>query len=76
MTAPKILEDLYNSEINWSIETNWDAGITFRLGDSYNGYSTEQCVTYDFDEGVAWLKQQAIKEYPDSKFTKQATDVR
>jgi hypothetical protein len=66
----KILQDLYDSEINFSITTLWDGGMEFKLGDMMNGFDTPMNAIYNFDEGVEYLKGRAISEYPDSTFTR------
>jgi hypothetical protein len=43
-----ILDDLYNSEINFKIATDWDAGWTVALGNEYSGFVAETNVrTFD-----------------------------
>jgi hypothetical protein len=37
-TLESILTELYKHEINCSINSEWDAGWTIRLGDEMNGY--------------------------------------
>jgi hypothetical protein len=69
--AAKILQKLYDSEINFKIETLWDAGFYFYLGDEINGFS--KCLTGDndsFTDGVYILAEAAIKKYPESEFAK------
>ncbi len=64
-----ILQRLYDSEINFQIETFWDSGFTVRLGDSLNGIKAEESVG-TMEEALIWLHQQAIKYFPDSRYVK------
>jgi hypothetical protein len=63
----KILKDLYDSEINFSIVTFWDAGFNVKLGDQINGFEAETTV-YTFAEAVEWLRAAAVEAYPESVF--------
>jgi hypothetical protein len=60
-----ILDDLYTSEINFRIETDWNAGYKVALGDEYSGYVAETTVG-TFDQACAWLRTAAISHYPHS----------
>jgi hypothetical protein len=46
------LQRLYDSEINFAIETLWDEGFTVRIGDKKNGYRLSTTVK-TFEEAVA-----------------------
>lgn len=60
-----ILEDLYDSEINFSLTALWDSGITARIG--LDGPSEEhRCVA----DAVEWLARRAVSLYPESKFAR------
>jgi hypothetical protein len=63
----KILQDLYDSEINFSIDTFWDAGFEVKLGDVTNGFKAETTV-YTITEAVEWLRATAVETYPESVF--------
>ncbi len=65
----KVLQDLYDSEINCSMSSFWDGGYEFKLGDHTNGYSATETF-HIFAEGVDWLVSQAIIRYPESDFAK------
>lgn len=52
------LQALYDAEVNFSIETFWDAGFKARLGDSMNGWTAEGEFP-TLDEAVDWLVAQA-----------------
>jgi len=68
-----ILDDLYNSEINFKIATDWDAGWTVALGSDYSG-SVAQANVRTFDEACKWLRAEAIKWFPASDFARAATE--
>lgn len=65
----KVLQDLYDSEINCSMSSFWDGGYEFKLGDHANGYSATETF-HIFAEGVDWLIDRAIIHYPESDFAK------
>jgi hypothetical protein len=46
-----ILDDLYKSEINFKIATDWDAGWNVSLGNEYGGFVAETSVR-TFDEAL------------------------
>jgi hypothetical protein len=71
--AIMILDDLYNSEINFKIATDWDAGWTVALGSDYSGFVAQANVR-TFDEACKWLRAEAIKCFPDSAFARAATE--
>lgn len=62
-----ILQDLYDSEINVSISTFWDAGYDMKIGDNMNGFDEEGSVE-TWAEVEPWLERAAIAHYPDSVF--------
>jgi hypothetical protein len=64
-----ILQDLYDSEINYTVSTFWDAGFRVMLGDDMNGFVAENRVQ-TFTEAVQWLALAAIEHYPQSDFSK------
>jgi hypothetical protein len=65
----RILQPLYDSEINASISWLWDGGIDVALGDELTGYDAEGQVS-TFTEATAWLRDQACRHYPDSGFAR------
>jgi hypothetical protein len=66
-----IFRDLYDSEINYAISCFWDCGWTVKLGDALNGWDAEgHCCSWD--EVTQFLRDAAIKAYPDSSFAKNA----
>lgn len=69
----KVLQDLYNSEINFNISTFWDTGFKVVLGNSTNEFIIDT-PTRTIGETIEWLKQQAIKHYPNSKFATKYKD--
>jgi hypothetical protein len=64
-----ILHDLYDSEINFSISSFWDAGFQVKLGDDLNGFVASG-IAKTFDEAAEWLRVRAIEHHPDSAFAK------
>jgi hypothetical protein len=64
-----ILQDLYDSEINFSIVSFWDNGFEVKLGDDMNGFVASGNAQ-EFANAVEWLKVRAIEKYPESTFAK------
>lgn len=64
-----ILQELYDSEINATIEWFWDGGFDLNLGDGMNGFVAKGCAL-SWAEAEDWLEHEAIKHYPDSVFAK------
>lgn len=62
-----IIQKLYDSEINVSISSFWDAGFDVKLGDDMNGFVAETQVK-TFAEVEAWLDQEVRKRYPGSVY--------
>jgi hypothetical protein len=62
-----ILQRLYDSEINFEVAGFYDAGFDVRLGDALNGFIAESKVE-TWAEVEAWLRDQALAHFPDSKF--------
>lgn len=62
-----LLQQLYDSEINFSITTFWDGGVTAKLGDEINGYVAEEIFEKVIDAEM-WLLGQARIHFPESKF--------
>jgi len=63
----RILQGLYDSEINFTIATFWDAGFQVKLGDELNGFAATGTAANLID-AVEWLSAQAIEKYPESHF--------
>jgi hypothetical protein len=61
------LQRLYDSEINFEVSGFYDAGFDVRLGDALNGFLAEGKVE-TWAEVEAWLRDQALAHFPDSKF--------
>lgn len=61
------LQKIYDSEINISITTFWDAGYKLKLGDEANGYNAEGNVD-TAEEIVPWFQKQIKLHYPKSKY--------
>jgi hypothetical protein len=65
-----ILRELYESEINVSIASFWDAGWEIKIGDLINGFQAKATFDNDSLETTAgmWLTAQAVALYPRSAF--------
>lgn len=64
-----ILQQLYNSEIDFTIITVWDCGFHWKLGSTMNGFRA--LGNADTLEGAAdQLAQAAVKHYPSSNFAR------
>ena len=59
------LQVLTDNDIHWTIESYYGIGMTFFLGDKFNGVANYKSF-YDFNEGVEWLWQEAKKKNPDN----------
>jgi hypothetical protein len=66
-TTLSILQRLYDSEINFEVSGFYDAGFDVRLGDHLNGFVAKGKVE-TWTEAEAWLRDQALAHFPDSKF--------
>jgi hypothetical protein len=65
----EVMQSLYDSEINFTIETFWDGGFDVKLGDRMNGFVWEE----NFDtlqQAVDALVSAACDHYPESVFAK------
>lgn len=69
MNVEEILNRIYDSEINFKIETFWDGGFDFFLGSKMNGFEAESNFR-TIKEGVYWLTSEILKHYPNSDFSK------
>jgi len=67
-----ILQQIYDSEINFEITTFWDGGFTARLGDNMNGFKAENTLD-TFQDAVKFLAISAKNHYPESAFAKTQT---
>lgn len=75
MDKLKIFQELYNSEIDFTISTFWDTGFKVSLGSKTNGFFGEKFC--DSMEDVAnFLMMQAITHFPRSDFTKKYKERR
>lgn len=64
-----ILQDLRDSEINFSITAFYDNGFNVKLGDDMNGFAASG-IAERFEDAVEWLIVRAIEKYPESTFAK------
>lgn len=65
----QILQDLHDSEINFTIVAFSDCGFRVLLGDELNGFVAESR-DQSFVEAVHWLATAALRKYPDSEFAR------
>jgi len=65
------VQALYDSEINFTISTFWDAGFRWKLGDESNGFVAEG-EARTMKDAVAELVSAALREFPESTFAKGA----
>jgi hypothetical protein len=68
MDAGAKLQALYDAEVNFAIETFWDAGFKAKLGDPMNGWKAEGEFR-TLAEAADWLVAQAEAQ------VSQATDT-
>lgn len=68
-----VVQDLYHSEINFSVSTFWDQGYEVKLGDHMNGFVAETNVDR-WGQVEPWLMQAAVKHFPESLFAKMYRD--
>jgi hypothetical protein len=64
-----VFQQLYDSEINFSISCFWDSGFHVRLGDDVTGFVSETRVEM-WDEIEPWLRAEAMLHDPESRFAK------
>lgn len=69
MSQWSVFQDLYDSEINITIETFWDAGFFVRIGNEMSGYKAE-CAFLSFNDIEPWLTMKVIELFPYSTFAK------
>lgn len=65
----KIIQRLYDLEINISISSFWDGGFEVKLGDEMNGYKAEDIVR-GWDNVEAWFEAKANEHFSDRFKTK------
>ena len=67
MELGSIIDALYESEINCSVSTFWDGGITVQLGDEMNGFvAHNECLTAH--EAAVFLDSAAREHFPASAY--------
>lgn len=74
MADRSVLQQLYDSEINWRIATFWDAGFEWELGDEANGFK-ESGTGNTFSEAEQALGEAAARHYPDSVFARSREEL-
>jgi hypothetical protein len=70
----EVLRDAYESEINISISSFWDAGWTVKIG---NTYSAQVSMVQDIaiENLVRTVVQEAVRAFPKSKFSEKYSPV-
>ncbi len=63
------LQDLYDSELNFTVSTLWDGGFQVKLGDEMNGFVAE-ATFWHWGQVEQWLVAEAINRWPESDFAK------
>lgn len=66
------LQKIYDSEINISITTFWDAGYELQLGDIANGFCAKGSVE-TAAEIIPWFQKAILEHYPNSEYAKSLT---
>ncbi len=64
-----VLQELFDSEINFELLARCGGGFEWRLGDDINGY-VDSDVGETLDEALEQLTKAALNEYPESVFAK------
>lgn len=64
------IEKIYDSEINFTIETFWDGGYTVKLGDTVNGFIDKAECEVSFSDAIEVLINMILKHYPNSTYAK------
>jgi len=60
------LQILHDNNLHFTIESYYDIGFTFYLGDKFNGIANYKSFD-NFDDGVTWLWEEAKKKNPEAK---------
>jgi hypothetical protein len=66
-TGGSTLQRLYDSEINFEVSGFYASGFDVRLGDYFKGFLAHGKAN-TWTEVEAWLREQALAHFPDSKF--------
>lgn len=64
-----IMAALHDSEINGEVSWFFDRVWSVKLGDPMNGYEAEAVVA-STEEAAEWLRENAVRLYPESEFAK------
>lgn len=68
------LQDIYDSEINFTLSTFWDGGFDWKLGDESNGWKAEGNAD-SLEQAVVALDAAAREHYPRSTFALRPQDA-
>lgn len=74
MKLENLIQALYDSEINFSISSNWDGGFRIKLGGGYDfdGPFKEESHCEDASGIAVCLITMALKHYPNSSFYRES----
>ncbi len=66
---PNILQELYDSGINWRISTFQGVGFIWKLGDHIDGWEFDG-ISDTLEEAIDALAAVAVHRHPDSAFAR------
>ena len=67
MNLGTVIAALHDSEINGEVSWFFDGTWRVKLGDPTNGFVAEAVVA-SVDEAAEWLRANAVRRYPQSRF--------
>jgi hypothetical protein len=62
------MQQLYESEINAGLESDWDSGFRVWVAGGHERLSERTFLRQEFDEIADWLDQEAQRLFPDSLY--------
>jgi hypothetical protein len=68
MNYCKELQRIYDSEINFTISTDWGAGFQVIFGSGYGNELHEKSWFININEAIEWLIQKVVEFYPESQY--------
>lgn len=69
-----ILQEIYDSEINFTITSFWDGGFNWKLGDELNGFKAEGDGT-TIDSVITQLTAATCLHFPKSRFASMHEEI-
>ncbi|HET8700819.1 MAG TPA: hypothetical protein VFL97_04030 [Nitrococcus sp.] len=67
--SESLMQQLYESEINFAVSSSYDDGFYVKLGDEMNGFRAEARLN-TWDDVEEWLAGMARVHYPTSVFAR------